>query len=151
MQNNQGVIDVNISEFRIASNKGVLRTSGIGSCMIITLYDPVKKIGGMAHSMLPGDHPSDPKYVGSAIDLMVKEMELKGADIERLEARIVGGADVLQEPQNNSQEIGLENIKSALEKLKEKNIKIVAEDIGKNHSRSVEFNLKTGKILVARL
>jgi len=149
MDDNQEAIDVDISEFKIASGDSILRTSGIGSCIVVVLYDPIKKIGGLSHSMLPGESGSDPKYVGSAIDLMLKEMEFRGADVKRLEARIVGGADVIQDLQSNSQKIGIKNIESAIKILKGKNIKVIASDIGENCSRSVKFNLNTGEVTVS--
>ncbi|MDO8265267.1 MAG: chemotaxis protein CheD [Candidatus Parcubacteria bacterium] len=148
MENSREMINVGISDFRIGSGDCILQTSGIGSCVAVVLYDSLKKIGGLSHSMLPGESESDPKYVGSAIEIMIKNMELLGADVQKLQAWIIGGADVLQESQNNSQEIGIQNIESALKKLKEKNIKVVCQDIGKNHSRSVEFDLNKGKITI---
>lgn len=149
MENNREIVDVDIGQFKVASGESVLRTSGIGSCIVITLYEPIKKIGGLAHSTLPGStNQLNPKYVGSAIKLMIKKMELAGADIKNLEAKIIGGADMFEGSENSSQDIGIQNIQTAIQKLKEKGIRIVAKDIGKNHGRSVEFNLITGETSV---
>lgn len=148
MENSSGVIDVDTGKFKVASGDCILRTSGIGSCIVITLYEPVKKIGGLAHAMLADSNQSDPKYVSSAIEFMIRKMELEGADIKRLEAKIIGGADMLQEPETNSQDIGAQNIQMAIKKLEEKRIRVVAKDVGKNYGRGVEFYLATGEVSV---
>lgn len=143
------IVNVGINEFKVGSGNCFLQTLGIGSCLAVALYDSIKKIGGLSHSMLPDtDGQLNPKYVGSAIELMIKKMKLEGVDIKNLEATIIGGADMFQGSDNNSWDIGIQNVQTAIQKLKEKNIKVVAKDIGKNSARNVEFNLATGELVV---
>lgn len=144
----RSLIDIDTSEFRVCSDNCVLRSAGVGSCVIITLYDPVKKIGGLAHSMLPYSNDKYPgaKYVDSAIELMIKKMEAEGADVKRFEAKIAGGADIIQDLK--TRDIGAQNVSAAIEKLREKGIKIIAKDVGGNCGRNVDFNVADGSVLI---
>ena len=49
----QSIVKVAMADLNVAGPNGILRTTGLGSCVGLTLYDPVTKIGGMAHVMLP--------------------------------------------------------------------------------------------------
>src|SRR4030042_1539507 len=53
----QKIIDVNTGEVKAAVEKGILRSVGIGSCVVVAAYNLRRKIGGMAHIMLPGIAP----------------------------------------------------------------------------------------------
>lgn len=146
------IIDVSMAEMKTAKNNVVLCSSGIGSCIIITLYDPVHKIGAMAHPILPQknsdtiDNPA--RYVDSAISEMLKVLKKQGLIKLSLEAKIVGGADMFRVLGNNPQSIGAKNVKAAVSKLEKEGIKIVATDTGENCGRSVAFDLKTGLLEV---
>ena len=54
--------NVGIGEYRVARPPAVLVSLGLGSCVGVALYDPERKVGGLAHIMLPssngagGDH-----------------------------------------------------------------------------------------------
>ena len=47
------VIKVGMADLNTCKNPDVITTLGLGSCIGISLYDPVTKIGGLAHVMLP--------------------------------------------------------------------------------------------------
>jgi len=47
------LIEVGMADLKIQTAPGSLITRGLGSCVGITFYDPFKKIGAMAHCMLP--------------------------------------------------------------------------------------------------
>ena len=53
----QKIIDVNTGQVKAAVGKGILRSVGIGSCVVVAAYNLSRKIGGMAHIMLPGIAP----------------------------------------------------------------------------------------------
>jgi chemotaxis protein CheD len=144
------IIDIRMGDMKAASNDHVLRSSGIGSCIVVTLYDSVKRVGALAHPMLPisdGSHASF-RFVEPAIDAMIKELQKLGAAQERLEAKLVGGANMFEVFDKNPESIGLQNVESARKKLEENRISIVANDTGGNVGRSVLFDLKTGLVEV---
>ena len=47
------VIRVGIADMNIVKEPKTIRTSGLGSCVGVVLYDEKKKIAGMLHVMLP--------------------------------------------------------------------------------------------------
>ena len=148
--------EVKMCETAIAKDSEILTASGIGSCVVITMYHPRRKIGAMAHAMLPnpglltiGRESSNKsrgtKYVDEAIDEMLRNMESKGAKAGDLEAKIAGGANMF--PACGS-DIGRDNVLSAKEKLKKEGIKVVGESVGGSIGRSVEFSVASGIVTV---
>jgi chemotaxis protein CheD len=145
---------VGIAEFRVAAAPLLLKAYGLGSCVAISLYDPERAIGGLAHSLLPQRRSVEPviglaKYVEVAIQLMVGELEEMGASRQRLVAKIVGGANMFAaEDQSLMGSIGIRNAQAARKTLAAIGIQLVAEDVGGNRGRTVEFDLATGELLV---
>jgi chemotaxis protein CheD len=145
---------VGMAEFKVASAPAVLTSIGLGSCVAIVLYDNLKKIGGLAHIMLPKekeakDTSNPAKFVDSAIELMLKEMERKGADKKNIKAKIFGGANMFPNIYHNPlTKVGERNIVAVKEELKKRKIRIVAEEVGGNAGRTVMFDTSNGKVTV---
>ena len=167
-------IEVHMGEVVINTGDYNLVTSGIGSCLVITLYDPKLQIGVLAHTMVPSSavcclaaatndkttnscHErsrmnelpatnSDTKYVDVAIDKMLRGLEAKGSNRKDLEAKLIGGANMF--PSLASDDIGKNNILSAKEKLQAEGIRIIGECVGGSQGRSVEFSPTTGVVTV---
>lgn len=145
---------VGIAELRIARAPEVLKAYGLGSCLAVTLFDPLPGIGGLVHCLLPHRRAGDAdsmahKYVDAAIHGMVAELTLAGADPRRLQAKIAGGANMFEtEYVTVMNSIGMRNARSARETLLACAIPLVAEDVGGNRGRTVEFDLATGRLLV---
>ena len=68
--------------------------------MAVCLYDPVKRIGALCHSLLPErnaeDRPPSPKFTTEAVDMMVKDLTEEGASLDALQAKVVGGASIFE-------------------------------------------------------
>lgn len=145
-------IEVDMGKVAIAKHKEAdnLTSTGIGSCLVITLYDPRLKLGSMAHTMLSPEsrHSNiepDAMYIDIAIEQMVKKMLLHGSVREHMEAKIVGAANMFSAFDSD---VSKKNISSAKEKLKKEGIKLVGECTGGHIGRSVEFALDTGIVTV---
>ncbi len=156
-------IEVKIGEIEVIKSTGNLLASGVGSCLIITLYDPKRKIGALAHTMLANRRSSlvvrrsnpespatnnesqDTRYVDSAIEEMLKRMKAQGTKREVLEAKLIGGANMFSAFESD---IGKENVLSAKKKLKKEGIKLVGETVGGSQGRSVEFSVASGIVTV---
>lgn len=141
-------------------------TLGVGSCVVVCLYDSIKKIGGMAHMMLPRDYthediqtleiegilhkdsPAEAQHIDVALDWMIEEMETRGTDFGQLTARIIGGAEMFPGVNAVAESLGLRNILSARRKLTEWRIPILTEYTGGNHGRAVKFFLEDGQVIV---
>jgi chemotaxis protein CheD len=150
------MIKVGMADLNVAHLTGVLKTTGLGSCVGVTLYDARAKVAGMAHVMLPSSDIAREgtlniaKYADTAIPDMIKKMEKLGASVSKMEAKLAGGAQMFAFAGNNdTMRIGPRNVESCKEVLKQYSIRIKAEDTGANYGRTIEFNCETG-ILVIR-
>lgn len=136
--------------FATADAREVLTAVGVGSCLIIALYDPRLRIGALAHAVLPvrngaaGGGKHDTRYIDEAIDEMLEQLAALGSR-GGLEAKIVGGANMFP---GLKEDIGSENISRARRKLNATGIPIVGESVGGAIGRSVEFSLNTGSVTV---
>lgn len=148
------LINVGIADLAVASQSDILRTI-LGSCVGICLYDSETKTGGLAHIMLPvrkSETSSAKKYADTALPVLLDEMEKIGSDISRLSAKVVGGATMFNLSENSMMsEIGRNNIKKVRELLKERDIPVLAEDIGGDYGRTIDFYLNTGEIKIKSL
>ena len=148
------IIEVGMADMKISTPPHTLVTRGLGSCVGITLYDPHKKRGGLAHAMLPcfamAKIKTNPfKFVDSVIPLMFEELKKQGCKMEKLEVKLFGGAHMFSSiPMDSSFNIGAKNIKTAYELLDKYNISVIAEDTGGNYGRTIFFDLSTGKVKV---
>ncbi|MHC1756175.1 MAG: chemotaxis protein CheD [Methanosarcina sp.] len=145
-----GMVVVGIGDCAIARSPAKIKTSGLGSCLGVILYDRQEKIGGLLHTMLPNiekartkNNPA--KFTDSGIEYLVEEIIKKRGSRKKLEAKIVGGASMFE---NSHMNIGERNIKSARETLKKLGISIIAEDTGKNYGRTIIFDTFTGDLLI---
>lgn len=144
---------IGIAEIHADVAPNVIVTLGLGSCVGATLYDPVKKVGGMVHIMLPdsnGDPKGKPaKYADTAIPLLLEKVSKLGAEKSRLVAKLAGGAQMLKFSRSNTtNSIGTRNAEEAKKALRKLGIRITAEDTGGSYGRTIELDLETGKLLV---
>jgi chemotaxis protein CheD len=145
------LINVGIADYAISSSPDILRTI-LGSCVGICLYDPETRIGGMCHIMLPtlkDNSKSMKKYADSAIPMMLKDMEERGARRGAVTAKITGGAKMFTVSENSVMgEIGNNNIARVREVLKGLNIALSSEDTGGNYGRTIDFYLESGMVKI---
>ena len=122
----------------------------LGSCVAVCLYDTKLKIGGMNHYLLPfwnGNGLQTPKFGNISIPKMIDQMMTRGSTPKSLEAKIFGGAS-MKMGGSEAMMIGEKNIIVAREILKEYRIPIVAEDVGGQSGRKIQFDLERGKVLM---
>ncbi len=141
------VIKVGMADLNIVSPPLTIRTSGLGSCVGVVLYDDSTSISGMAHVMLPSSslgkqvNLNVAKYADTAIPALLTMLEKKGAKLYSIKAKLAGGAQMFAfSTSNDMMRIGPRNVEAIKEKLKELRIPIVAEDVGGKSGRTIEFN-----------
>lgn len=120
----------------------------LGSCVAVCLWDPVRKIGGINHFMLPlwnGEGLASPRYGNIAIDKLIEQMTELGSRKKNLKAKVFGGGEVL-EIQNASFNIGLRNIEMGINQLQEHNIPIISKSVGGKFGRKILFYTGTGEV-----
>lgn len=149
------IIKVGMADLRVANFKeAVLRTTGLGSCVGLALFDPYTGISGMAHVMLPlseiarEGHLNVAKYADTAVPELVKQMTAFGAVPRRLIAKMAGGAQMFAFSGSDTMRIGPRNVETVKILLNQLNIPLLGEDTGANFGRTIEFHNSTGKLLI---
>ena len=147
-------IKVGMADLNVCVSPDRICTLGLGSCVGIALRDPVTKIGGLAHIMLPDsttnrNNSNIPKFADTGIEELVKQVTRKGANRSRLVAKIAGGAQMFGFNSNSEMvRVGERNVQATKKKLAELRIPILAEDTGKNFGRTVIFYPETGDFVI---
>ena len=145
------MIKVGMADLNICKAPNVITTLGLGSCIGLTLYDPVTKIGGMVHYMLPDstkvrNNSNIAKFGDTGIRELLNRVVAAGASRTRLVAKIAGGARMFEvSGLSEVGNIGARNAEAAKEMLKELGIRLIAEDTGLNYGRTVELHCATGE------
>ena len=147
------VIKVGIAQMDVVKLPNTIRTSGLGSCVGVVLYDETQKIAGLVHIMLPDSSLSRTqsvnlaKYADTGIKALIDQLEAEGVKPFRLKAKIAGGAQMFKfTSDNDTMRIGPRNIEAVKNELKKHKIPLIAEDVGGNSGRTIEFNLTTCKL-----
>lgn len=148
------IIQVGMGEFQVAQN-GVLKTTGLGSCIGLILYDPIEKAAGLAHIMLPDsdisrEHPiQHAKYADTAVPLLINSLLKLGAKKKQLIAKMAGGAQMFSFDRSSDViRIGVRNAEACKRELANHGIPLVGEDVGGNYGRTIEFDLITGSLFI---
>lgn len=145
---------VEIGDFKVVKDPGILITMSLGSCVGVVIYDSIAKIGGLAHIMLPDSSLSKiqtdkKKFADTGIRLLIDEMIKYGAIRSRMISKIAGGARMFETSMPDSiMSICDKNVESVKRVLVEEKIHLIVEDTGKNYGRTLEFYTATGKLIV---
>lgn len=149
------VVKVGIAQMDVVKEPNTIRTSGLGSCVGVVLYDETKKIAGLVHIMLPDSSLgktstiNEAKFADTGIEALIDMLKLEGAQTFRLKAKIAGGAQMFKFTSDiDSMRIGPRNVDAVKNELRKKGIPIVAEDTGGNSGRTIEFNPATSKLKI---
>ena len=147
-------VTVGISDLNIVKSPDILVTYALGSCVGICLYDPMLKLAGLSHIMLPSsrlapDLNQPMKFADTAIPMLIKRMEAMGGRPVRFKAKIAGGAQMFAAMSNASlANIGTRNVQAVKEALNRLRIPIIAEDAGKNYGRTLYFTAEDGMMRI---
>ena len=148
------LIKVGMADLKVAKAPDTLTTLGLGSCIGLTLYDPVKKVGGLVQYMLPDstklkNNTNIAKFGDTGIRELLKQILAIGANQRRLVSKIAGGACMFETSGLSSiGNVGARNAEQAKLVLKQLGIPLVAEDTGLNYGRTVELDCNTGDFLI---
>jgi len=122
-------------------------TTVLGSCVAICLWDPLLRIGGMNHYLLPSNLTGDrvERFADTATAVLMERLLATGVSLSRLRAKVFGGASVLA---FTSGALAERNVLAAREQLGRWDIPIVAEDVGGSYGRKIVFRTDTGAATV---
>ncbi|MBO4346999.1 MAG: chemotaxis protein CheD [Lachnospiraceae bacterium] len=148
------IIKVGMADLKICKAPDAVTTLGLGSCVGIAVRDPVLKIGGLAHVMLPDstrikNNTNIYKFADTGIDELVRLLLKEGASKQRLVAKIAGGAQMFSfQNKSDMVRVGEQNVIASKKKLEELGIPILAEDTGLNYGRTVIFYPENGDFYI---
>ena len=132
----------------------VLVCLGLGSCVAVCAYDPIAKVAGMAHVVLPATingAAQQPKFADAAIPMLIKQMQELGALKIRLAIKIVGGAQMVGANGTiGVMNIGDRNVEAVTNIIAKNNLEIRAADTGGTHGRTARFFVDSGAVLVSQ-
>jgi chemotaxis receptor (MCP) glutamine deamidase CheD len=150
----QKEVTIYIGGVHAASQPEVVKTL-LGSCISVCLYDPMMRVGGMNHFMLPrdvggGDGEDLTRFGVHAMDCLIGAMMKLGGDRRRFVAKFFGGAHVLN-VRESAAGVPQQNIAFIRVFLAGEGLSILSEDVGGYHPRHVRFYTATGRVLVKRV
>jgi chemotaxis protein CheD len=132
----------------------MLVTYALGSCLGITIWDPVCHVGGLLHVMLPDSSTSAEKadanpdmFIDKGVPRLFKEAYALGAEKKRLVVCVAGGA-TLGKLADSSFQIGQRNITMLRKILWKNGVLIKGQDVGGNFPRTLALNIDTGEVLL---
>jgi len=145
---------VEVADMKMGKKGDMLVTHALGSCLGLMVYDPVAKVGGLLHAMLPLSKINPKKaetnpcmFVDTGVPKLLEEVYKMGGQKSRLVVKGAGCGQPLGK--NEMFKIGERNY-TVLRKLLWKNgILLDAQDIGGSASRTVHQDLSTGRIVIS--
>jgi len=146
-------LTVGIADLALTAEGQTLTTSGLGSCVAVTLHDDVASVAGLLHAMLPrasdGTDDNPVKYVDAGVERLYERAVAAGASGRRLEAKLAGGSHMFDFG-DADERIGARNVAVARETLERLGVSLVGEDVGGDSGRSVRFDPGTGTLTVRK-
>lgn len=148
-------IVVRVADLRAGAGSDVLVTVGLGSCVAILLYDPVARVGGLAHVLLPspglGRKDANPaKFPQTALPLLLELMGTHGGRAQRMTARLAGGASMfgsLASP--GTIQMGERNVVASRQALYQHGLPVSAQATGGDFGRTVRLWAADGRVEVS--
>jgi chemotaxis protein CheD len=147
-------LTVLVGDMKIGCSGDMLVTHALGSCLGLTVYDPVAQVGGLLHAMLPLSNINPQKaqanpamFVDTGVPLLFKALYEQGALKNRMWVKAAGCGNPLTK--NEIFKIGERNYTVLKKLLWKNNILLKSEDVGGSSSRTVHFDLSSGQVVIS--
>jgi chemotaxis protein CheD len=145
---------VGVSDMKISNKPDeIIVTYSLGSCIAVAIYDPVIRVGGMLHYMLPDSTIDREKaqrnpymFADTGIPLLFKSTYKYGAKKQRMKVCVIGGAQILD--QKGFFNIGKRNQMAVRKIFWKNNVVIDYEEVGGNINRTVRLRMNSGDFFV---
>ncbi len=136
----------------VAVSRPTAITTVLGSCVAVCLHDPVARVGGMNHFLLPHhvERERSPRFGTVAVPQLVEAVLRAGASRGSLVAKVFGGASVIG-ALGRTRRLGDENAALAVRLLEEARIPVLEGDVGGNRGRKLVFVSDEGTAWVRQL
>lgn len=146
-----------MGEFAVRAAPARLAIFGLGSCVACFTWEPERRIGALAHILLPAPLPDQPrgaagKYADTAIAACLGGILEAGGRRERLVAKVIGGAHMFGPSSTPDREtLGERNLRAVLEGLRREGIEVAGMDIGGSYGRTLVADVSTGLVRITSL
>lgn len=146
---------VGVADLKVSGNPDErLVTYALGSCLGLTVYDPVARVGGLLHVMLPtgaidpdkmAQNPS--MFVDSGVPGLFKECYKLGARKERMIVKVAGGSHTGSTEEDDKYQIGKRNLLALRRLLWKNGVMLHAQETGGVQvSRTIWLDIGTGEV-----
>ncbi|MBW1988141.1 MAG: chemotaxis protein CheD [Deltaproteobacteria bacterium] len=154
LSNNPNEVRIHIGEYFASAEPAVIQTV-VGSCVAVCLHDPVARVGGMNHILVPGKADlfslsAEACYAVNSMELLINSVLNAGGSRHRLKAKVFGGARMLAVESVRS-DLGAQNVRFVLEFLGTESIPVLAKDLGGNMARQIHFHTQPGDVYVKKV
>jgi chemotaxis protein CheD len=153
---NSGKQIVGIADLRTSTDAShVLITYALGSCLGVTAYDPVAKVGGLVHVMVPSSDldparaaSSPATFVDTGVTALIDQVTRLGGRKPRLVVSVAGGAARGAPGAVDSFQIGKRNFVALRQVLFKLGINLRKQDVGGNHPRTMSLDMSSGTVFI---
>lgn len=145
---------VSISDMKISNcEDDIIITYSLGSCIGMAVYDPVAKVGGMIHYMLPASKIAPAKaeanpamFADTGVPMLLNYLLQSGAQKSRMLIKVAGGAQLMDD--NKVFNIGERNFLMLRKLLWANNLLLKGQHVGGAVARTLKLEIATGRVTV---
>lgn len=145
------VVKIFAGDWYVSTGGNEMLATILGSCVSACIRDPVARVGGMNHFLLPGEdtdaQSESARYGVFAMESLINGILKSGGQKHRFEVKVFGGGNVI----NNSARIGSKNARFIREFLKNEGFRIASEDLEGDLPRRLHYYPDTGKVMLRHL
>ena len=148
-------VEVKTGEFRVARGDSRLLTRGVGSCVVVCVWDHARTMGGMAHIPMPSSAAGTPDealrapglFADTALPELIRLMEREGVCRQNLSVRLIGAGNMFAGGQGDFMNAIPRNLlHGATQVVQALGLHVAAQSVGGTFGRSVSFNVRSGLI-----
>jgi chemotaxis protein CheD len=144
---------VGVGDMSVSNNTSItISTYALGSCIGVIAYDPMARVGGLLHLMLPESSLSPEKasnqpamFADTGLPLLFRALFGLRADRSRLRLFVAGGANMLGSG-TDSFRIGERNAKATSDFLRNNGFRVAHSDVGGYVNRTLHLEISTGAV-----
>ena len=146
-------ISVGIADMKMTRQEGILITYALGSCIGVSFYDPMIKLGALLHIMLPEKSGAKDgnvfKFADTGIRETLRKLTAFGGSKSRMVCKIAGGAKLFEMTGSGGLgNIGERNSQNVKRILMAEGLRVTSEDVGANYARTMLLDVATGNVYV---
>lgn len=146
-------ISVGIADMKMTRQEGILITYALGSCIGVSFYDPMIKLGALLHIMLPEKSGAKDgniyKFADTGIRETLRKLSAFGATKSRMVCKIAGGAKMFEMKGGGGLgNIGERNAQNVKRILMSEGLRVYSEDVGANYARTMLLDVATGQVYI---